>query len=171
MIDKPSLTHSAGQAMVHTEGVEDHYLLFVMLTAFANRMQAVGDAVFEEVTWKQWFALLGTSVFEGTPSVSQVAGLVGTSHQNMKQLLLRLQSAGFVRLEKDQADQRRTLVFLQAKAADFELKYREQNRQFMEQLFLGISQKDLGTARQVMERLDYNLRSLAEPKSNQEDMP
>ena len=30
--------------------IEDRYYLFGMLTAFANRMQTVGDNVFEEIT-------------------------------------------------------------------------------------------------------------------------
>ena len=84
---------------INLDGIEDRYYLFGMLAAFANRMQTVGDSVFEEITWKQWFALLGASILQPSPSISQVADFVGTSHQNMK-LLLRLESTGLVRLEK-----------------------------------------------------------------------
>ncbi len=141
--------------------IEDRYYLFALLGAFANRMQAFGDTVFEEVTWKQWFVLLGTSVFAGAPSVSEIAGFVGTSHQNVKQLLLRLQSIGMIRLEKDPKDQRRTLAHLTDKAEAFERKYRKHSMQFMDDLFKDISPDDLAVARQVLHRMDENLRTLA----------
>ena len=104
---KASLPHETGKSPNHNirmpsdlRDIEDRYYLFGMLTAFANRMQTVGDNVFEEITWKQWFALLSASILQPNPSVSQVADFVGTSHQNMKQLLLRLQATGLVRLER-----------------------------------------------------------------------
>lgn len=150
-------------------GIEDRYYLFAMLTAFANRMQTVGDNVFEEVTWKQWFALLGASVLQPAPSVSQVAGLVGTSHQNMKQLLLRLQSAGLVSLEKDKHDLRRILVKLTPAAEAFELKYHESSGLFMDCLFEGISTEALAAARQVIHQLDENLKAIAKEIARQED--
>ncbi|MGI6724745.1 MAG: MarR family winged helix-turn-helix transcriptional regulator [Christensenellales bacterium] len=149
--------------------IEDRYYLFGMLTAIANRMQTVGDNVFEEVTWKQWFALLCAGVLQPTPSVSQVAGLVGTSHQNMKQLLLRLQSAGLVSLEKDRSDLRRTLVKLTPAAEMFEMKYRESGSLFMDCLFEGISVEALATARQVINQLDQNLKAIAKGFNRQED--
>jgi DNA-binding MarR family transcriptional regulator len=151
--------------------IEDRYYLFGMLAAFANRMQTVGDKVFEEVTWKQWFALLGARVLQPDPSVSQVAGFIGTSHQNMKQLLLRLQSAGLVDLTRDESDLRRTLVKLTPAVDAFELKYREKSGMFMDSLFEGISAEALSVARQVIQRLDQNLRSLAKTINQREDSP
>jgi DNA-binding MarR family transcriptional regulator len=154
---------------IDLSGIEDRYYLFGMLTAFANRMQTVGDHVFEEVTWKQWFALLGATVLQPNPSVSQVAGFVGTSHQNMKQLLLRLQSAGLVLLIKDESDLRRTLVKLTPSTEAFELKYRESSGLFMDRLFEGISSETLATARQVIYQLDQNLRILAKAINRRKD--
>lgn len=145
----------------HYVGIEDRYYLFALLGAFANRMQAFGDTVFDEVTWKQWFVMLGTSVFDDPPSVSEVAGFVGTSHQNVKQLLLRLQSIGMIRLAKDPRDQRRTLAHLTDKATAFEQKYRKHSMQFMEELFKDIPPDDLAVARRVLNRMDDNLRALA----------
>lgn len=151
--------------------IEDRYYLFGMLAAFANRMQTVGDRVFEEVTWKQWFALLGARMLQPDPSVSQVAGLIGTSHQNTKQLLLRLQSAGLVHLTRDKRDLRKTLVRLAPAADAFELKYRESSGRFMDSLFEGISAQALATARQVVQQLDHNLKALAATINQQEDSP
>ncbi len=147
---------------VNLNDIEDRYYLFGMLAAIANRMQTVGDSFFEEITWKQWFALLGASILQPAPSVSQIASFVGTSHQNMKQILLRLESTGLIRLEKDSADQRRTLVMLTPAVKVFEEKYQQSNAQFMDSLFEGISRNDLATTRLVLDQLYQNLNLLAQ---------
>ncbi len=154
---------------INLDGIEDRYYLFGMLAAFANRMQTVGDSVFEEITWKQWFALLGASILQPSPSISQVADFVGTSHQNMKRLLLRLESTGLVRLEKDEADLRRTLVNLTPEVEVFEQKYRQQNSRFMDNLFEGISDDNLATARLVLDQLYRNLRAIEQDIDSRED--
>ncbi len=86
----------------------------------------------------------------------------------MKQLLLRLQSAGLVSLEKDTNDLRRTLVKLTPATEAFELKYRESSGRFMDSLFEGIPAEALATARQVIYQLDQNLRVIAEGGNPQE---
>lgn len=167
MNKKPASTNIASPSP-DLSHIEDRYYLFGMLAAFANRMQTVGDTVFEEVTWKQWFALLGANVLQPDPSVSQVAGFIGTSHQNMKQLLLRLQSAGLVSLVKDKSDLRRTLIRLTPEAEAFENKYREKSGLFMDALFEGISAEALAAARQVIRQLDENLRAIEKNTSLRE---
>ena len=157
------------QSQVNLNDIEDRYYLFGMLAAIANRMQTVGDSVFEEVTWKQWFALLSASILQPAPSISRVASFVGTSHQNMKQLLMRLESTGLIRLEKDKADQRRTLVLLTPAVAEFEEKYHQSNSRFMDRLFEGISKTDLAGARFVLDQLYQNLDILAQDVSKRED--
>ncbi len=154
---------------IDLSGVEDRYYLFGMLAAFANRMQTVGDSVFEEITWKQWFALLSTSILQPAPSISQVADFVGTSHQNMKRLLLRLQSTGLVQLEKDETDQRRILVTLTEEVEAFEEKYRQSNSRFMDGLFAGISDDNLSTARLVLDQLYRNLMAIEQDGEKRED--
>ncbi len=153
---------------IDLEGIEDRYYLFGMLAAFSNRMQTVGDSVFEEITWKQWFALLGASILQPSPSISQVADFVGTSRQNMKRLLLRLESTGLVSLVKDGTDLRKTLVNLTAEVEVFEQKYRQSNSRFMDNLFEGISDEHLATARLVLDQLYRNLRAIEQDIGKQE---
>ncbi len=141
--------------------VTDRHFLFAMITALANRMQSVGDTFFDEMTWKQWFVLLGASVFESPPAITQVAALIGTSHQNAKQLLLRLQKAGFVSLEKDPMDQRRTLVHFAEKFFEFERTYREDSQEFIHAIYEGISEEEVRTARRVLTAIDDNLMKLS----------
>ncbi|MDO5690704.1 MAG: hypothetical protein Q4G61_10680 [Tissierellia bacterium] len=139
---------------------ERHYLI-AMITALANRMQAVGDTAFEELTWKQWFALLGVSVFERPPAITQVAELIGTSHQNTKQLMLRLQKAGFVNLSKDPEDQRRTLVHITEREQSFKQKYQKGSEEYIQSIYRGITEEEVQITRSVLARMDRNLQSYA----------
>lgn len=86
------------------------YLLFGALLAYGNRLQVLGDGFYTEVTTKQWFLLACLELFEAPPTLGEVAGAMGCSHQNAKQLALKLAQKGYVLLRRDAADARRTRV-------------------------------------------------------------
>lgn len=85
-------------------------LLFGALLAYGNRLQVLGDGFYTEVTTKQWFLLACLELFEAPPTLGEVAGAMGCSHQNAKQLALKLAQKGYVLLRRDAADARRTRV-------------------------------------------------------------
>lgn len=66
------------------------YLLFGALLAYGNRLQALGDGFYREVTTKQWFLLACLELFEAPPTLGELADAMGCSHQNTKQLALKL---------------------------------------------------------------------------------
>lgn len=144
------------------EGVTNRQFLFAMINALANRMQTMGDGLFEEFTWKQWFALLGVNTFAEPPGIMEAAERIGTSHQNMKQLLIRLEKAGFVRLERDPLDRRRTLIRLTQENQRIAAKYALQAADFLEGMYEGISEDDIAGAASTLIRVEKNLRRLAE---------
>ena len=39
-------------------GIQSKQFLIGLLSAFDNRFQAVADSFFEEITWKQFFAII-----------------------------------------------------------------------------------------------------------------
>ncbi len=83
--------------------------LFGGVFLLARRWEALGDRELEGtgVTTKQWMvlAVVGT-VFAHPPSLKEVAGVLGTSHQNVRAITDRLVSRGLLSLEKDPADRR-----------------------------------------------------------------
>ena len=79
------------------------YLLFGALLAYGNRLQVLGDGFYTEVTTKQWFLLACLELFEAPPTLGEVAGAMGCSHQNAKQLALKLAQKGYVLLRRDAA--------------------------------------------------------------------
>ena len=71
--------------------VENRKFIFASLFLLANKLQTVGDRWDETITFKQWLLLIMIIQFKGSyPTLTETAELIGTSRQNMKQLVLKL---------------------------------------------------------------------------------
>ena len=70
--------------------------LLGLLSAFDNKYQACADRFFEEITWKQFFAIICINLCKEPPTLNELSDIMGSSHQNVKQILLKLEKAGFV---------------------------------------------------------------------------
>lgn len=56
----------------------------------------------ENITPKQWlFLVILGNVFERPPSMQEMAEAMSTTHQNVKQLAVRLEEKGFIRIKPD----------------------------------------------------------------------
>lgn len=77
-------------------GIELSYFLLGLLSAFENRFQAVADSTMKEISWKQFFAIICVNLCKDGPTVKELAEIMGSSHQNVKQILLKLEKKGFV---------------------------------------------------------------------------
>ena len=93
------------------------YVLFGALLAMGNRLQAAGDRFYDEITTKQWFVLAVLENFSAPPTLGELARGVGSSHQNVKQLVLKLQQKGYVALAQDGRDARKNRVHRTQKCA------------------------------------------------------
>ena len=83
-----------------------------LLSAFDNRFQACADKFFQEITWKQFFAVICISICKEKPTINELAEIMGSSHQNVKQILLKLEHKGFVELSPDEKDKRKQRIIL-----------------------------------------------------------
>ena len=75
------------------EGIESPYFLLGLLSAFDNRFQAAADKLIGEMSWKQFFAVICISMCRQPPGLKELAQVMGTSHQNLKQILLKLEKS------------------------------------------------------------------------------
>ena len=73
------------------EDYDSRHLLFAALFMTSNRLQSIGDRFNEEITSKQWFLLAALNTFEYAPTFNELSSLMGSSHQNVKQIALKLQ--------------------------------------------------------------------------------
>lgn len=87
--------------------MDERFLVFGGLFLLSNRLETFGDSFLEELTSKQWFLMMTlVHFFEQPPTLGELASQMGCSRQNVKQLSLKLEDKGFLRLEKDSADGR-----------------------------------------------------------------
>ena len=97
---------------VNFTGIPSSYFLLGLLSAFDNRFQAMADRTMGEITWKQFFAIICVNLCKESPTIMEIAEIMGSSHQNVKQILLKLEKKGFVKLVVDEKDKRKQRIVL-----------------------------------------------------------
>ena len=141
-------------------GIELSYFLVGLLSAFENRFQAVADRTMKEVSWKQFFALICTSLCKESPTIKELAEIMGSSHQNVKQILLKLEKKGFVDIVVDEKDKRKQRVVLTQYCKEFCEKNNEVAAISMQKMFAGIQEEQLKVTIQTIMQIEDNLKEL-----------
>ncbi|WP_195575364.1 MarR family winged helix-turn-helix transcriptional regulator [Paenibacillus sp. 1001270B_150601_E10] len=121
---------------------EKQAYIFGGILALANRLQVLGDKLDENVTLKQWLLIAMILKSEHpSPTISEVAEMVGYSRQNVKKMALILEKRGFVSLIKDAHDARIFRMHLTPKCAAYFQTREEKEAQFMVALFDGFNEE------------------------------
>ena len=97
---------------VNFEGIEEGYFLVGLLSAFNNLYQTTADAAIKEISWKQMFSLICINMCKVAPSINELADIMESSHQNVKQILLKLEKKGFIYFETDEKDKRKQRIYI-----------------------------------------------------------
>jgi len=140
---------------------EEDYLLFGMLFVLGNKLQAIGDVFFDEISSKQWFMLVCLELLSSkSPTINELSEVMGSSHQNVKQIALKLEKSGFVKLEKDEEDRRKLRISMTDQCKNFGKKYEEKEKVFMQQLFSDIPKEDLSIVVKTLLKLEENMEDL-----------
>lgn len=145
---------------VDFSGVDASYFLIGLLSAFENRFQAVADKAMKEISWKQFFAIICTNMCKESPTIKELAEIMGSSHQNVKQILLKLQKKGFVEILTDEKDKRKQRVVLTEYCREFCEKNDEVSLQSVNRMFMGISEEQLQVTIQTIIQMEDNLKAL-----------
>lgn len=142
--------------------IERKYIIFALYFMISNRLQTIGDAFFEEVSTKQWFVLLVLSniLNDHAPTLNELSEVVGSSHQNVKQLALKLEQKGYVELKKDEKDARRLRIILTPKSYEFQKIYEGKSEDFMNELFRDIDNEDMEATLRVLLTLKEHLEGM-----------
>ena len=137
--------------------------LLGLLSAFDNRYQAAADNYFKEITWKQFFAIICINLCKEPPTLNDLSDVMGSSHQNVKQILLKLESKGFVSMIPDEKDKRKQRILITDKCREF---CRENDNQspnsadIIGRIFEGIDEKNLMATIETIMHMERNLSEL-----------
>ena len=139
------------------EGIPSSYYLLGLLSAFENRFQAMADNMMKEISWKQFFAIICINMCKEAPTIRELSEILGSSHQNVKQILLKLESKGFVEFMEDANDKRKQRIALTKKCRKFCEKNNEMSMMVMAKMFEGIPERDLKTTIKTITAIEKNL--------------
>ena len=139
------------------EGIPSNYYLLGLLSAFENRFQAMADSMMKEISWKQFFAIICINMCKEPPTIKELSDVLGSSHQNVKQILIKLEDKGFVEFREDEADRRKQRIVLTKKCRRFCEKNNDMSIRIMAQMFEGIPEKDIKITIKTITRIEKNL--------------
>ena len=133
--------------------------LFGLLLSFMNRLQAAGDAFYEEITCKQFFLLACMNLYpDEPPTANEIAETMGCSRQNVKEILNSLAKKGMIALRQDENDKRKQRIIVTEKTKSIAKKYTQKEIEFMQLLYKGISDEEIRNAFNIISRMEKNLK-------------
>jgi len=141
----------------------DQKYIFGGVQVVANQMDTLLERELKEhnLTTKQWLlTIVVQNIFDHDPTIKEVAKGMGSSHQNVKQVALKLEQKGFVVMEKDPNDARITRIKLTDAIDSFGKESQKKSEIFTEKLFDGITAEELAMTRSALEKLLINLEKM-----------
>lgn len=147
---------------VDFSGIPSSYYLIGLLSAFENRFQVMADNMMQEISWKQFFAIICINMCKEPPTLKELSDILGSSHQNVKQILLKLEKKGFIRFDQDVADKRKQRIVLTKTCKKFCEKNDDVSQVTMMKMFEGILEKDIKTTIKTIVTIEKNLKGLSE---------
>ena len=142
------------------DGIDSSFFLIGLLSAFDNRYQAKADSFFEEISWKQFFAIICINLCKESPTIRELSEIMGSSHQNVKQILNKLESKNFIHVIADEEDKRKQRIILTDKTRAFCTEHDEGSRRVVGKIFEGISEEDIITVVKTILQMEKNLEEV-----------
>ena len=143
---------------VDFSNIPSNYYLLGLLSAFENRFQAMADNTMQEISWKQFFAIICINMCKEPPTLKELSDILGSSHQNVKQILLKLEKKSFIQFQTDDADKRKQRIVLTDHCREFSERNDEMSKSIMEKMFDGVTEKEVATTIQTIIKIEKNLR-------------
>ena len=149
-----------GSEGLNFDGIDASLFLLGVLSAFDNRYQAKADSFFEDISWKQFFAIICINLCKESPTLKELAGIMGSSHQNVKQILVKLEKKGYIQILQDEADKRKQRIVLTEKTKTFCEEHEEGSQQIVGKIFEGIDPRDIGVTINTIMQMEKNLEEI-----------
>lgn len=146
--------------MYDIKNMDKRYVIFAYTFLLANRLQTAMDNSIEGITSKQWFTALMIGSFDEPPTLKQLAKSCDSSHQNTKQIVLKLEENGYVKLKKDSIDKRAMRITTTRKWEKWNSVNEKNSALFIEEMFEGLSDKEIRVMLKVQQNIYEKLEGL-----------
>lgn len=143
---------------VDVSGYNSKHLVFGTIFALNNRIQCMGDRFYKEITIKQLFVILVLQLFgDYEPTLKELSDAAGSSYQNIKQIVLKLEKLNIVKITSDGRDKRKMRIKITENCNDLLGKYNEKAQQFLTMLFDEITPNELEITLSTLKKMEQNL--------------
>ena len=142
------------------DGMEASFFLLGVLSAFDNRYQAKADSFFEDISWKQFFVIICINLCKNPPTIKELAEITGSSHQNVKQILIKLEKKGYIQTLSDETDKRKQRIVLTEKTRTFCESHDEESEKIVHGIFAGIDPQEIAITIKTILQMEKNLEEI-----------
>lgn len=140
--------------------IHDKQFIFGSLFTVSNKLQTLLDRALKEfdMTAKQlYLAIALANLFDRPPTLKEASAAIGYTHQNIKQIALKLELKGFLKLEKDEDDARVLRLILTEKINEFWNESDESGSIFLTSIFDGIDESEVQLFRKTIGSILINI--------------
>lgn len=149
--------------LTFNEEMENKEFIFGAVHVLANKIQVVADRSSGDITLKQWFVLIMIFQFkEEAPTLSELSELMGSSRQNVKQIVLKLEAKGYIKIEKDHKDARILRLYLTSDCKKYFEEQEMYGNHFLEMLYKDLNHEEIRQIAIGMAKLVENITKMDE---------
>lgn len=133
-------------------------VLFSTICRVSNQYQTIGDKYYNEISVKQEYLLSIIEYYskDKPPTLNDLSVIIGSSHQNVKQIVSKLVEKGYLTIEKDIDDKRKRRVYFTEKYKKDKPEFDKRRTLFLEQVFKGISDDEIEYTMSVIKKIISN---------------
>ena len=140
--------------------------IFGNLCQISNMLDTIGNDFLKDLTTKQWFFLACLSnLTDNPPTINEMACLMGSSHQNVKQIALKLEKKGFIEITKDEKDARSLRLLFTKKAMEYGNAFENKGAMFLSLLYKDFNNEDKNNFTVLTNKMLNTLKDMQETKN------
>ena len=148
--------------MYDFEKMDEKYIIFGNIFLLSNRLQTVMDSNIEELTAKQWLTAMMLGMFDEPPTLKKLAKICDSSHQNIKQIVSKLELKGFIHIENDSKDLRAMRIVTTDKWAKWNENNNENSIRFIAKMFENLTEEEISIMSRAQLKIYKNLENMEE---------
>lgn len=137
-------------------------MLFGAICRVNNQYQTIGNKYYNGISLKQEYLLSVMEYYfcDNAPTLNELAQHIGSSHQNIKQIVSKLADKGYLKLEQDKDDKRKRRVYFTEKYNQEKDEFEERRNSLISKTFANISEDEITKALYVINKMSDNQKKL-----------
>lgn len=146
----------------------EKYILVVLFLIQQRWGYVIGKDLSEDrITTKQWLMMIViANAFNHAPSMQEVADAMSITHQNVKQLAVRLEDRGFLKIERDPNNRRILRLKVTEECHQYWEKRSPEDIKSINALFEGLNDTEMKNFFETMGKLENISLNLYEEAKN-----